>query len=186
MALPARDAIQRSIRMGSGQHDGTRRLERWMARRRPAAGARTGAARDGAVTRRQVLALTSVLLIAAVGAAGATGQIAVAFDINRFALLRYAAYTLLGLVAVHVALAWPGLVAVVRRWSRSGRRPHAAQPPAQGSTGASVEPRPGTPAGARASGQALSASRGRAAVPLARALERRWGRGSAGSACRRS
>lgn len=74
------------------------------------------------MTRRRLLTVTSVLLIAAVAAAGATGQIAAAFDINRFAPHRFAAYALLVLAAVHVVLAWPDLLAVARHWAQVGRR----------------------------------------------------------------
>ena len=84
------------------------------------------------MTRRRLLAATSVLLIVAVGAAGATGLIAVAFDINRFTLHRYVAYTLLVLAALHVVLTWPDLIAMMRRWTRLGRSRRAPTSPPPG------------------------------------------------------
>ncbi|MBM4433605.1 MAG: SagB/ThcOx family dehydrogenase [Chloroflexi bacterium] len=78
--------------------------------------------------RRRLLMMSSVLLVVAVIGAGVTGQIAVAFDINRFALHRYIAYTLLALALLHVVLVAPTLIGLLRHWSMPRRRAHKAPP----------------------------------------------------------
>ena len=75
------------------------------------------------MTRRRLLVLSSVLLVLAVAAAGATGQIAVAFDLNRFVLHRYVAYAMLALTVVHLGLVAPTLFAMLSRWRAPGSRP---------------------------------------------------------------
>lgn len=85
----------------------------------------------GEMTRRRLLTISSVLLVVAVLGAGATGQIAVAFDINRFALHRYVAYALIGLAIIHVVLVAPTLIAMLRRWSVPAGRPHRDRSPAR-------------------------------------------------------
>lgn len=119
------------------------------------------------MTRRRLLTLTSVLLIVAVAVAGATGQIAAAFDINRFGIHRYAAYTLLALAAVHVVLAWPDLMAMARHWAQIGRRRRT--PPG-------VPPGVGVPAGRRfALGTAVGFAAGAAAATAFGSFQRRLG-----------
>lgn len=76
------------------------------------------------MTRRRLVTISSLLLVLAVIGAGATGQIAVAFDINRFALHRYVAYALIGVALVHVILVAPTFIAMLRRWAApAGRSP---------------------------------------------------------------
>lgn len=82
------------------------------------------------MTRRRLLTVSSMLLVVAVIGAGATGQIAVAFDINRFALHRYVAYALIALATVHVLLVGPSVIALLGRWSVRAGRPHRDRAPA--------------------------------------------------------
>lgn len=83
------------------------------------------------MTRRHLLTISSVLLLVAVIGAGATGQIAVAFDINRFALHRYVAYALIVLAVAHVILVAPTLLALLRRWSVPAGRGQRERAPAR-------------------------------------------------------
>ena len=89
------------------------------------------------MTRRRLLALSSVLLILAVAVAAATGQIALAFDLNRFALHRYVAYAVLALAVLHLGLAAPTLFTAFSWRGAIGRRAGRSAP-ASGEPGGRV------------------------------------------------
>jgi hypothetical protein len=85
-----------------------------------------------ALRKRVAIAVTLALLLA-IALTFVTGFVAAAFDLNRFAYHKYAAYAAIALVLVHVAVHWRSMTAQVRRWLLSGASAsHAAATRASG------------------------------------------------------
>lgn len=75
--------------------------------------------------------VVSVLLLVAAVCTAFTGQVAVMLDLNRFAYHKWAAYSLVALAVVHVALHWRLLRRQIENWSRlggPGGKPRAPRP----------------------------------------------------------